>query len=101
MAFIEETHEYLLGRLRRGPTVDGKEAAVFIADIRHQLPGCVQEVLIRADGEFLTGSGQPRQWLLFEDDQYTYRIFCTSLAGPAHRIIEEYDQRADYALFHF
>jgi hypothetical protein len=163
LAFIEETHEYLLGKLRRGTTVDGKEAAVFIADIRHQLPGCVQEVLIRADGEFLswesvqaamkagfdfiianrgctpvfdpgnwyrpwkrqsiafnscfyqpmgwgmpcrfvvmrlpkaekTGSGQPQQCLLFEDDQYTYRIFCTSLAGPAHRIIETYDQRAD------
>jgi len=42
-----------------------------------------------------SASGQPQQSPLFQDDQYTYRIFCTTLAGPAHRIIEEYDQRAD------
>jgi hypothetical protein len=32
---------------------------------------------------------------LFEDDNYTYRIFCTSLSGPAHQIVGEYDKRAD------
>ena len=162
LAFIEETREYLLGRLRQGTTVDGKEAAVFITGIQRQLPGCVQEVLIRADGEFLCWesvqaamnagfdfiianrgctpffeaswyrpwkrqsveynscfyqpmgwevpcrfvamripkekkevSDRPRQGLLFEDDSYTCRIFCTNLSGPAHRVIEEYDQRAD------
>ena len=26
---------------------------------------------------------------------YYDRIFCTSLAGPAHRVIAEYDKRAD------
>ena len=26
---------------------------------------------------------------------YTYRIFCTNLAGPAHQIIADYDKRAD------
>jgi hypothetical protein len=163
LGFIEETREYLIGKLRPGTTVDGAEAAAFIADIENHLPGCVQEVLLRADGEFLswqsvqaaiqTGfdfiianrgctpffdtnqwyqpfkrkpfeynsciyqpggwdqpcrfvamrflkeqkqpSNQPQQAVLFEDDKYTYRIFCTSLAGPAHQVIAQYDKRAD------
>ena len=163
LAFMEETREYLYGKLRKGTTVSGEEAAKFIADIKSHLPGCVQEVLLRADGEFLswhsvkaaidagfdfiianrgcnpvfdaTGwyrpwkrkavefnsclyqpggwghpclfvamrtpkeqkrpSKQPQQCMLFEDDNYTYRIFCTNLAGKAHRIIVEYDKRAD------
>ena len=33
--------------------------------------------------------------MLFEDDKYTYRIFCTNLAGPAHQVIAQYDKRAD------
>lgn len=37
----------------------------------------------------------PVQCLLFEDDRYTYRIFCTNLAGKAHQVITEYDKRAD------
>ena len=40
-------------------------------------------------------SNQPQQGVLFEDDKYIYRIFCTSLAGPAHQVIAEYDKRAD------
>ena len=40
-------------------------------------------------------SKQPQQCVLFEDDKYTYRIFCTNLAGSAHPIIIEYDKRAD------
>jgi len=163
LAFIQETREYLNGKLRPGTSVDGAEAAAFIADIEKHLPGCVQEVLLRADGEFLSWqsvqaalaagfdfiiankgctpifdsaqwyqpwkrkalqynsclyqpggwgqpcrfvamrilkeqkqpSNQPQQGVLFEDDKYTYRIFCTSLAGPAHRVIAEYDKRAD------
>jgi hypothetical protein len=54
LCFIEETREYLLGKLRKGTTVDGKEAASFIADIDNHLPGCVQNVLLRADGEFIS-----------------------------------------------
>ena len=163
LGFIEETREYLVGKLRKGTTVGGAEAAVFIADIKNYLPGCVQEVLLRADGEFLSWqsvqaameagfdfiiankgctpvfdsdqwyrpfkrkplqynscfyqpgrwgqpcrfvvmrilkeqkhpSNQPQQCVLFKDDQYTYRIFCTSLAGPAHKVIAKYDKRAD------
>ncbi len=163
LCFIEETREYLLGKLRIGTTVDGKEAAKFIAGIRQHLPGCVHDVLLRADAEFLSwesvkaaleagfqfiianrgctpifdantwyrpfkrkpfefnsciyqpgGWGQPcrfvvmripkdfnkppdkqQQYLLFEDDRYTYRTFCTNLAGKAHKVIAEYDKRAD------
>ena len=163
LAFIEETREYLIGKLRPGTSVDGAEAAAFIADIENHLPGCVQEVLLRADGEFLswqsvqaaleTGfdfiianrgctpvfathrwyqphrrkqieynsciyqpggwgrpcrfvamrilkeqkqpADQPQQAVLFEDDKYTYRIFCTNLAGAAHQVIAQYDKRAD------
>jgi hypothetical protein len=54
LGFIEETREYLVGKLRKGVTVSGQEAAAFIADIQNQLPGCVREVLLRADGEFLS-----------------------------------------------
>jgi len=162
LCFIEETREYLLGKLRKGITVDGKEAAQFITGIKQHLPGCVQNVLLRADGEFLSwqavkasmdagfkfiianrgctpvfdpdkwyrpfkrksieynsciyqpgGWAQPcrfvvmripkelkqpsnqQQCVLFEDDKYTHRIFCTDLAGKTHKIIVEYDKRAD------
>jgi hypothetical protein len=163
LCFIEETREYFLGKLRKGTTVSGKEAAAFILSIKSYLPGCIRDVLLRADGEFLswesveaaiaagfrfiiankgcnpafdssgwyrpykrkdieynsclyqpTGWGcacrfvamripkankkvsrQPVQCMLFEDDNYTYRIFCTNLAGKAHEVIAEYDKRAD------
>lgn len=32
---------------------------------------------------------------LFEDDRYKYRIFCTDLGRKAHKVIAEYDKRAD------
>lgn len=163
LAFIQQTREYLLGKLRPGTTVTGDQAAAFIKQIPSQLPGCVQEVLLRADGEFMCHqsveaaqeagfdfifanrgctpvfdpdswykpfkrksaeynscsyqpggwkkpyrfvamrilkeqkrpSSKPEQCVLFEDDKYTYRIFCTNLAGRAHRIIAKYDKRAD------
>ena len=163
LCFIEETREYLTGKLRKGKTVSGNEAGAFIASIKHHLPGCVEDVLLRADGEFQCrqsiqasieagfkfiianrrctptfdadkwyrpfkrkpfeynsciyqpggwqqpcrfvamripkalkhSSNQPQQGVLFEDDKYTHRIFCTNLAGKAHRVIAEYDKRAD------
>ena len=54
LCFIDETREYLIGKLRKGHTVSGKEAAAFIKKIKNHLPGCVQQVLLRADGEFLS-----------------------------------------------
>jgi hypothetical protein len=163
LCFIDETREYLIGKLRKGQTVSGEEAAAFIAKIKDHLPGCVHQVLLRADGEFLswlsvaaciqagfdfiiankgceppfdpkgwyrpfkrklfeynsceyqpTGwavacrfvvmripkqlakkPGQAIQCVLFEDERYQYRIFCTNLGGKAHKIIAEYDKRAD------
>jgi hypothetical protein len=163
LCFIDETREYLLGNLRKGQTVSGKEAADFIKKIKDHLPGCVHQVLLRADGEFLSWQsveaciqagfdfiiankgcnptfdpnnwyrpwkrknieynsciyqpggwgvacrfvvmripkneakkpGQAIQCVLFEDERYQYRIFCTNLGGKAHKIISEYDKRAD------
>ena len=37
---------------------------------------------------------QNRQSELFEDDAYQYRIFVTSREAAAHRVIDEYDDRA-------
>jgi hypothetical protein len=54
LCFIEQTREYLLGKLRKGETISGKETADFIMKIKSHLPGCVEYVLIRADGEFLS-----------------------------------------------
>ena len=164
LCFIEQTREYLVGKLRKGETLSGKQTAAFILQIKAYLPGCVRQVLLRADGEFLSwesikaletcgfdfiiankgcspafdssswyrplkrkaieynscqyqpigwqapfrfvamripkekkssSSNQPTQCLLFEDDNYTYRIFCTNLSGPAHEAVAQYDKRAD------
>jgi hypothetical protein len=54
LCFIEETREYLLGKLRKGETLSGEEAAKIIRQINDHLPGCVQLVTLRADGEFLS-----------------------------------------------
>jgi hypothetical protein len=163
LCFIANTREYLVGKLRRGETISGEESAEIIGKIAGHLPGCVMQVLLCADAEFLswesvnaamkagfkfiignkgcrpvfdpsgwyrpykrkpfefnscvyrpsgwgvecrfvvmrlpkekkTVSGQPVQCPLFEDDQFTYRIFCTNEGGKPHKIIESYDQRAD------
>jgi len=163
LCFIDETREYLLGKLRKGETISGEEVAKFIKRIKGQLPGCVKRVLFRGDGEFFSwqsvlacleegfafviankgarpsfdpktwykpkkrkpfeynscmyqpagwempcrfvamripkelksSPGKPLQCELFEDDRYTYRIFCTSLSGKPHKVIAQYDKRAD------
>ncbi len=163
LCFIDETREYLLGKLRKGETISGEEVAKFIKNIKMHLPGCVKKVLFRGDGEFFSWQsvkacieegfafiiankgasppfdpktwyrpkkrkpyeynsciyqptgwelpcrfvamrilkelksppGKPLQCELFEDDRYTYRIFCTSLSGKPHKVIAQYDKRAD------
>ncbi|MHC5074505.1 MAG: IS1380 family transposase [Planctomycetota bacterium] len=163
LCFIDETREYLLGKLRKGETISGEEVAKFIKKIKAQLPGCVKKVLFRGDGEFFSWESvsacieegfdfiiankgarppfDPKTWYrpkkrkpyeynsytytpigwkvpcrfvamrilkelktppgkavqceLFEDNRYTYRIFCTSLKGKPHKVIAEYDKRAD------
>jgi len=54
LCFIEETREYLAGKLRKGETMNGEEAAFFIKRIKELIPGCVKHVVLRADGEFLS-----------------------------------------------
>ena len=39
--------------------------------------------------------GQQEQGELFEEDRYTYRIFCTNLNDKPHKVIATYDKRAD------
>lgn len=163
LGFIAETREYLTGKLRKGTTMSGKDAAFLINQIQSGLPSSVKKVILRADGEFFSWesvqasmkhgyhfifankkgkppfdpeswyrpskrkdieynscvytpigwksscrfvamrftikekqtSGQPVQNVLFEDDKHTYRIFCTSLRRKAHKVIKEYDKRAD------
>jgi hypothetical protein len=163
LCFIDETREYLLGKLRKGETMSGEEVSKFIKKIKAQLPGCVKKVLFRGDGEFFSWKSvsacmeegfdfiiankganppfDPKTWYrpkkrkpfeynscmykpiawkvpcrfvamrfpkelksppgkavqyeLFEDDRYTYRIFCTSLSGKPHNVTAEYDKRAD------
>jgi hypothetical protein len=163
LCFMDETREYLLGRLRKGDVLDGVESGAFITRIKAHLPGCVKKVVLRADGEFFSwesvlaatkagfqfiiankraqppfdsrrwyqprrsspiqynscvyqpigwqfscrfvamripkeqsaAPGQPLQGELFEEDRYTYRVFCTNLQGKAHKIISKYDKRAD------
>jgi hypothetical protein len=163
LCFVDETREYLLGKLRKGDVLDGEECAVFISQIKEHLPGCVKKVLLRADGEFFSwesvlaateagfqfiiankrakppfdpgtwyqprrrnpiqynscvyqplgwefpcrfvamripkeqssSPSQPLQGELFEEDRYTYRVFCTNLKGKPHKITAQYHKRAD------
>ncbi len=50
---------------------------------------------MRIPKELKTPPGDTVQYELFEDDRYTYRIFCSSLSGKAHKVITRYDKRAD------
>jgi len=54
LCFIEETREYFTGKLRAGKTIGGEEVAALILSFKKYLPGCVQRVLIRGDGEFIS-----------------------------------------------
>jgi hypothetical protein len=52
-------------------------------------------VAMRIPKELTFPPGKAVQCELFEDDRYTYRIFCTSLGGKPHKVIAGYDKRAD------
>ncbi len=54
LCFIEQTREYLYGKLRKGETASGEETAKVIRALRNHLPSCVQKVLLRADAEFMS-----------------------------------------------
>jgi hypothetical protein len=54
LCFIGETREYFAGKLRAGKTIAGEEVAVLIRTFKKYLPGCVERVIIRSDGEFIS-----------------------------------------------
>lgn len=54
LSFIEETREYFAGKLRKGETISGEEVADLIRGFKNYLPGCVNKVVIRGDGEFIS-----------------------------------------------
>jgi len=54
LCFIEETREYFTGKLRAGKTIGGEEVAALIRSFRKYLPGCVERVILRGDGEFIS-----------------------------------------------
>src|SRR3972149_6737249 len=162
LSFIQETREYFVGKLRKGETIGGEEVAELIRSFKKYLPGCVKEVILRGDGEFIGWESvkaayeegyefifgnkgcnppfdsskwykvrkgdeaeyneciyQPMGWdraccfvamripkeeredggsvqlTLIEDAKYTYQIFVTSLNKKTHKVIAEYDKRAD------
>ena len=57
--------------------------------------GSCRFVVMRILKQIHNDTGKHVQLPLFEDDLYTYRIFCTNLNGKAHKVIAEYDKRAD------
>jgi hypothetical protein len=162
LCFIAETREYIAGKLRAGKTISGEEVAALIRSFKKYLPGCVKDVILRGDGEFIswdavkaateeghdfifgnkacnppfdasnwykvklkdtieynevmyqpggwdrpcrfvamripkerTDKGEYVQLELLEDEKHKYRIFVTSLNARAHKVIDEYDKRAD------
>ncbi len=52
-------------------------------------------VAMRIPKEQSASPGELLQKELFEEDRYDYRIFCTNLRGKPHKIIAQYDKRAD------
>lgn len=162
LSFIQETREYFAGKLRKGETIGGEEVGELIRSFKKYLPGCVKNVILRGDGEFIgwesveaayeegyefifgnkgcnppfesskwykvrkgdkaeyneciyqpmgwcracrfvamripkeeKGDGGYVQLTLIEDAKYIYRIFVASLNKKAHKVIAEYDKRAD------
>jgi hypothetical protein len=68
LCFIEETREYLAGKLRKGATISGKDVAAMIKSFRKYLPACVQNAILRGDGEFLSWDAVKAA----EDEGYVY-----------------------------
>jgi hypothetical protein len=54
LCFIQETREYFTGKLRRGETIGGEEMAGLIRTFKKYLPACVERVILRGDGEFIS-----------------------------------------------
>ncbi len=51
LAFLAETREYVVGKLRRGETISGREVAQLILSFAKLVPSCVKQVIVRMDAE--------------------------------------------------
>lgn len=77
LGFIEETREYIVGKLRKGATISGIEVAVVIRSIKKYLPACVKKVIVRGDGEFISWEAVKAA----EGEEYVY-IFGNKACKP-------------------
>ncbi len=77
LMFIEQTREYICGKLRSGVTMCGDEVNEMINSIKNYLPACVKRVLIRGDGEFISWESVKA----CEQNGYQY-IFGNKRANP-------------------
>lgn len=68
LCFIEETREYLAGKLQKGAAISGQEVAEVMKSIKKYFPACVQKVILRGDGEFLGWDAVKAA----EDEGYVY-----------------------------
>lgn len=103
-AALEEGYEFIFGNKACNPPFDpGKWYKVGKKD-RIEYNECIYRpigwqracrfVAMRIPKDKARGDKHV-QLALFEDERYTYRIFVTSLTKKAHKVIEEYDKRAD------
>ncbi|UCG07381.1 MAG: transposase, partial [Desulfobacterales bacterium] len=104
-ACIEEGFDFILGNKGARPPFDPKKWYQPKKRNPYEYNSCTYKpmgwkipcrfVVMRIPKELRYPPGKPLQCELFEDDRYTYRIFCTSLSGKPHKIIAQYDKRAD------
>ncbi len=78
LAFIAETKEYLLGKLRQGTTMSGDEVKTFIKSFKPLLPGCVVKIIVRADSEFFSQDAVNA----CEDEKYRFIISVKVTSPP-------------------
>jgi len=101
---IEEGYQFIFGNKACDPPFDGSKWYKVRKKDRIEYNECVYKpigwkracrfVAMRIPKDKPSEGGYV-QLELFEDDRYKYRIFVTSLTKRAHKVIEEYDQRAD------
>jgi hypothetical protein len=77
LGFIEETREYIVGKLRKGATISAQEVADVIRSIKKYLPACAKKVILRGDGEFISWEAVKAA----EDEGYVY-IFGNKVCKP-------------------
>jgi len=104
-ACIEECFDFIIANKGARPPFDPKSWYQPKKRQSYEYNSCVYTpigwsvpcrfVVMRILKELKTPPGKAVQCELFEDNRYTYRIFCTSLKGAPHKVIAEYDKRAD------